>query len=120
MLADADSVPRASSVRIGPAELRMEHLGTKGGGMDTYNEKLVQYYDQHGLELTASSYNLSRETVLRLVGEVRRHRRRWVPIKKKCAGCRWRCGDQMCSGAASCYRDTIDGVLMRQRKERSR
>lgn len=85
-----------------------------------YAEKLADYYDQKGLEATASAYGHSREIVLRLVGEVRRSRRHWIPIKKKCAGCRWRCGDQMCSGAASCYRDTIDGVLIKQRKENSR
>lgn len=86
--------------------------------MTSYDERLVQYYDQYGLEATAAAYGLSNETVLRLVGEVRRSRRHWIPIKKKCAGCRWRCGDQMCSGAASCYRDTIDGALIRKEKSR--
>ena len=47
-----------------------------------YAEKLADYYDQKGLEATASAYGHSRETVLRLVGEVRRSRRHWIPIKK--------------------------------------
>lgn len=86
--------------------------------MNNGEERMAQYYDQNGLESTAAAYGISRETVLRLVGEVRRSRRHWIPIKKKCAGCRWRCGDQMCSGAASCYRDTIDGALIRKEKSR--